>query len=299
MVEHDERRPAARVRPSLYASVVLVGRSTLAADLRALGLRSGSVALVHCRMSALGHVVGGAETVVRALLDAVGPDGTLVAYTGWEDAPPDDLDALSPADRALVLAEQPPYDPRVAPARRDHGRLAETLRSWPGAVHSGHPEAGVSAVGAAASAIALPHPLDDAYGAGTPYARVVEHGGQVAVLGAPLSTVTLVHHAEAIAPVGGKRRSTWRCPLLVDGERRWVTLHDIDTSSGALDYATLTGAEDYVAWFAGAALERGAGRSGPLGAGRGHVLDARALVVGTVALIQQAFVTPASGDRGD
>ena len=26
--------------------------------------------MVHCQMSALGHVVGGAETVVRALLDA-------------------------------------------------------------------------------------------------------------------------------------------------------------------------------------------------------------------------------------
>lgn len=294
---HQERRPAAEIGP-LYASVVLVGRSTLAADLRALGLRSGSVALVHCRMSALGRVVGGAETVVRALLDAVEPGGTLVAYTSWEDAPPDDLEALSPAERAVVLAEQPAYDPRVGRARRDHGRVAEALRSWPGAVHSGHPEAGVAAVGAAASAIALPHPLDDAYGVGTPYARVVEHGGQVVVLGAPLSTVTLVHHAEAIARVGGKRRVTWRCPLLLDGERRWVTLHDIDTSSGALDYATLTGGEDYVAWFTGAALERGAGRSGPVGAGRGHVLDARALVASTVALIEQALGTPtaAGGD---
>jgi aminoglycoside 3-N-acetyltransferase len=45
-------------------------------------------------MSALGRVVGGAETVVRALLDALGPEGTLIAYTGWQDEPPDDLDAL-------------------------------------------------------------------------------------------------------------------------------------------------------------------------------------------------------------
>ncbi|MGL6278700.1 MAG: AAC(3) family N-acetyltransferase, partial [Gaiella sp.] len=108
-----------------------VVRSQLAEDLRALGLRAGSVALVHCRMSALGAVVGGAETVVRALLDAVGPSGTLVAYLGWEDAPPDDLEALSADDCAAILAEQPVYDPRVARARRDHGRLAEALRTWP------------------------------------------------------------------------------------------------------------------------------------------------------------------------
>jgi hypothetical protein len=37
----------------------------------------------------------GAETVVRALLEALGPDGTLMAYTGWQDARrPEDLGAL-------------------------------------------------------------------------------------------------------------------------------------------------------------------------------------------------------------
>jgi aminoglycoside 3-N-acetyltransferase len=268
---------------------VLVGRTQLARDLRALGLREGVTALVHCRMSALGSVVGGAETVVRALLDVVGSEGTVLAYTGWQDAPPDDLEALSPADRALVLDEQPAFDPSVAHARRDHGRVAELLRTWPGAVHSGHPEAGVAAIGRHASEVSLPHPLDDAYGAGTPYARVVERGGQVVMLGAPLDTLTLVHHAEAIARVEGKRRATWRVPLLVDGRREWRTLHDIDTGSGALDYARLTGGRDYVEFFAARALGRGDGRSGPLGAGTGHVLEAAPLVAGTVALIEEAF----------
>ena len=268
---------------------MLVGRTQLARELAALGVRRGTVALVHCRMSALGTVIGGAETVVRALLDAVGPDGTLVAYLGWEDAPPDDLDALAPSDRELVLAEQPVYDPAIGRARRDHGRLAEVLRTWPGAVHSGHPEAGVAAVGREAAAVALSHPLDDAYGPGTPYARVVEHGGQVVLLGAPLETVTLVHHAEAIARVDAKRLTAWQCPVLVDGRREGRTLHDIDTSAGALPYERLTGGVDYVEYFARAALERGAGGSGQLGAGTGHVLDARGLTEHTVQLIESAF----------
>jgi aminoglycoside 3-N-acetyltransferase len=243
-------------------------------------------------MSALGTVVGGAETVVRALLDAVGPEGTLVAYVGWEDAPPDDLATLDAADREIVLAEQPVYDPVVARARRDHGRLAEALRTWPGAVHSGHPEAGVAAVGREAEAVALPHPLDDGYGTGTPYARVVERDGQVVLLGAPLDTVTLVHHAEAIADVDGKRRVAWHCPVLVDGRREWRTLHDIDTSSGALPYERLSGGDDYVEFVVCAALERGAGRSGPLGAGTGNVLDARRLTECAVELIESAFASP-------
>jgi aminoglycoside 3-N-acetyltransferase len=245
-------------------------------------------------MSALGTVVGGAETVVHALLDVVGSAGTIAAYVGWEDAPPDDLDTLAPEERALVLAEQPAFDPRVGRARRDHGRLAEAIRTWPGAIHSGHPEAGVAAVGYDAKAIAHPHPLDDAYGEGTPYARVVERDGQVVLLGAPLETVTLVHHAEAIARVEGKRRISWRCPVLVDGRREWLTLHDIDTSTGALPYDRITGGRDYVEHLARAALDAGAGREGTLGAGTGRVFEARALVASTVALLEQAFGQAAS-----
>ena len=81
--------------------------------------------MVHCRMSALGRVVGGAETVVRALLDAVGPGGTLMAYTGWQDAPPDDLGALGKDERRIYLEEHPAYDPRVALSSRDHSRVPE------------------------------------------------------------------------------------------------------------------------------------------------------------------------------
>ncbi|HYT79017.1 MAG TPA: AAC(3) family N-acetyltransferase [Actinomycetota bacterium] len=31
--------------------------------------------------------MGGSETVVRALLDAIAPQRTLMAYAGWEDDP--------------------------------------------------------------------------------------------------------------------------------------------------------------------------------------------------------------------
>jgi len=267
---------------------VLVGRTQLAGELVSLGVRRGAVVLVHCRMSGIGTVIGGAETVVCALLDAVGPDGTVVAYVGWEDAPPD-VDALAPTDRERVLAEQPVYDPATGRARRDHGRVAEALRTWPGAVHSGHPEAGVAAVGHEAFEIALPHPPDDAYGPGTPYARVVARDGQVVLLAAPLDTVTLVHHAEALAQVPGKRRVAWRCPMLRDGKREWRTLHDIDTSAGALPYDTITGGRDYVEHFARLALAQGAGRTGPLGTGTGHVLGARRLTELTVERIEEAF----------
>jgi aminoglycoside 3-N-acetyltransferase len=272
---------------------MLVARSRLAKDLEKLGLEQGGVAMVHCRMSALGHVVGGAETVVGALLDALGPDGTLMAYTGWQDAPPDDLGTLDEETRRIYLQEHPAYDPRVALSRREHGRIPEALRTWPEASHSGHPEAGVAAVGPLAEVLTAGHPYDDAYGAGTPYARLVELGGRVAVLGAPLDTVTLVHHAEAIAKVPGKRRVSYHSPVIVGGERLWRTFFDIDTSEGALPYERFLGEEDYIEHIARSALAAGKGRRGQVGGAAAYLFDARGLVEHAVGWIERTF---ASGD---
>jgi hypothetical protein len=66
------------------------------------------------------------------------------------------------------------------------------------------------------------HPYD-AYGAGTPYARLVELGGRLALVGASLETLTLVYHAEAVAEVPGKRRLSYGMPVIVGGERLWWT----------------------------------------------------------------------------
>lgn len=270
-------------------------RSRLVRGLQELGLGSGGVTMVHCRMSALGRVAGGAETVVRALLDAVGPDGTLAAYTGWQDAPPDDLDALDEEARRIYVEEHPAYDPRVALSSRDHGRVPEALRTWPGSRHSGHPEAGVAAIGPLAGNLTAEHPYDDAYGAGTPYARLVELGGRVLMLGAPLDTVTLVHHAEAIADVPGKRRVVYGMPILADGERLWRTFSDIDTGEGALPYGRVVGEEDYIEHIARSALAAGAGRSGTVGEATAHLFDSRGLVEHAVGWIERNFApgTPA------
>ena len=92
------------------------------------------------------------------------------------------------------------------------------------------------ALGRQAGWIVAEHPMDDAYGAGSPLARLVEADGQVLALGAPLSTLTPLHHAEATARVAGKRRVSYRMPLLVDGQPIWREFQDINTAKGAFPY---------------------------------------------------------------
>jgi aminoglycoside N3'-acetyltransferase len=57
----------------------------MAEDLVALGLRPGRTVLLHSSLKQIGWVIGGAPTVVRAFLDVLGPEGTLVVPTGTAD----------------------------------------------------------------------------------------------------------------------------------------------------------------------------------------------------------------------
>jgi aminoglycoside 3-N-acetyltransferase len=265
-----------------------VTRSRLVTDLRRLGVREGGITMVHTRMSAIGWVVGAAETVVRALLEALGPEGTLTAYASWEehvyraeDRPPE--------HRQAYLAEPPVFDVATAEVAREYGRVPERVRIWPGAEHSGHPEAGVVAVGARARWLAEGHPGDDAYGPDSPFARLVEADGQVLMLGAPLDTVTLLHHAEAIARAEPKRRVTYRVAMAAAGRVTERTFTDIDTSAGAFPYEGLGLDEDAFAAIARAALAAGIGVRGCVGQAESHLFPAPELTAFAVSWLEERF----------
>lgn len=213
---------------------VPVTRTRLAGVLGELGVRRGGVLMVHVRMSALGWMVGGMDAIVWALSDAVGPDGTLLAFTGWEDSP---YHVSSWPDRwQAAYLDQPPFDPAVSAARREFGRFPERLRTWPGARRSSHPEVSFTAVGPG-SAELLAEPADDnPWGVDGPLGRLVAAGGQVLMLGAPLGTLTLCHHAEAIARVEGKRYHDYTMPIAVGDAVEWRHYRTLDTFYGTLPY---------------------------------------------------------------
>ena len=58
-------------------------------DLKTLGVTEGDVLMVHSSLSSFGEVFGKQEAVVKALLKAVGSEGTIVmpAFT-WENDDP-------------------------------------------------------------------------------------------------------------------------------------------------------------------------------------------------------------------
>ena len=91
-------------------------KQQLIEHLRDLGIEPGCVLMPHTSMKAIGPVEGGPDTVVQALLEAVGPKGTLVmpsftfsfCLTGmWDrDATPSEMGILSEIVRCLPEAQR-------------------------------------------------------------------------------------------------------------------------------------------------------------------------------------------------
>ncbi len=265
-----------------------ITRSRLIADLTTLGVQPGSVLMLHTRLSSLGFVIGGADTVVAALLELLGPGATLVAMTGWEhDA--FDFDEWTPARQEAYRSDPPAFDPDVSEARGDYGRLPERIRTWPGARNSTHPEARFSAIGHRAGWITAGQPMNYPQGPGSPLAKLVEARGYVLMLGAPLETITLLHHAEDIAHVPNKKIVRYSCPVKTPSGVQWVEIEDIDTSLGAFPYREVTGDRDAFEVIAEEALAAGIGVRGPVGESTSHLFPAPELVGFATSWVERHF----------
>jgi aminoglycoside 3-N-acetyltransferase len=209
--------------------MVLATMRSLAADLRAIGLSSADVVLVHSSYRSLGAVAGGPQAVVHALLDVLGPDGTLVVptHTPENTDPATWLHPPVPEDQWPVIRhEAPGFDVDRTPASRWMGRLAELVRTWPGALRSDHPQVSFAAVGRHAAEITAGHCRDDALGERSPLGAINRRNGKVLLLGCGHDSNTSLHLAEWRHPKS-PRHETGSSIRRPDGTSHWTTWTDV------------------------------------------------------------------------
>lgn len=242
-------------------------RQSLSNDISRLGLRSGDSVLAHAGLRAIGPILGGPDTLIHALTDVLGPAGTLLAYADWQGE--EELFA-----DPLLRPHVPPFDPRRSRAARDNGAFPELLRTTPGALRSGNPGASCVALGARAEWFTANHALHYGYGENSPFAKLVAVGGKTLLVGAPLDTVTLLHHAEHLADIPGKRVKAGEVPLREQGHTVWQNFEEFDTADPVVDGLP----ENYFATIVEAYLEGGSGSRGTVGAARSVLLDAAGLL---------------------
>lgn len=264
------------------------GKASITADLRRLGLRPGDLVMVHASLKALGPVEGGAAGVAQALMDAVGPGGTVMGYASWDRSPYEETLNGARMDEDL-RRDWPAFDPRTAGTYRGFGLLNRFLAELPGARRSAHPDASMVAVGPLAGALVEPHRLGQALGEGSPLERFVRLGGKTLLLGAPLDAVTVLHYAEAVADIPGKRRVSYEMPVLgPDGRTVWQAATDFD-SNGILDCFAVEGQPDAVETIARAYVATGRHREGVVGAAHCHLFDAQDIVAFGVGWLERQF----------
>ncbi len=264
-------------------------RRELRKHLAEIGVAPGDVIMIHAALRRVGPMMNGPDALIGALLDSLGPTGTLAVYTDW-DACYDDLLDFSGADEIARVPERfradiPPFDPKTSRARRDNGAIAEFIRTTPGAVRSLSSGASVAAIGAKAEWLIADHALNYGYGENSPFAKIVQAGGKVLMVGAPLDTMTILHHAEHKARIGGKRVLRVEVPFWQGGAVEWRTIEEFDTGNPVVagladDYFRLI-VEEFLATSRDS-------RRGFIGAAPSVLVPARDVVEFAVAWREQA-----------
>jgi aminoglycoside 3-N-acetyltransferase len=121
-----------------------VTKQQIVKDLRSLGIQEGSVIFVHSSLKSIGFVEGGAETVIDALMEAVGPEGTLT------------MPCLSVSGSMVKTLERGSvFDPKITPSTV--GAITEAFRKRQDVCRSIHPTHSVCAWGAKAGWITSGH----------------------------------------------------------------------------------------------------------------------------------------------
>jgi len=120
-----------------------VTKEDIEEGLRRLGLGRNDLVMVHSSLSSLGYVVGGADAVIDALLETVGPEGTVAMPTYSINA----FKYVEEEDRCYELSEEfmEPYDPEKTPVWT--GLLPETFRKRKNAIRSLSPRYSIAAIG--------------------------------------------------------------------------------------------------------------------------------------------------------
>ncbi len=155
----------------------IVTKKDILQGLRRLGLKKGDHILVHTALGSFGKVQGGAKTVIAALLETAGAQGTVMVPTF---GPPNEIFDLKKSETNLGAV------PKMFWKRKD-------------AVRSRHPLASVAVIGEKAKWLTAGHESEIlAHGENTPYVRLAEIGGKILLLGVDQDRSTFLHVAEVL-----------------------------------------------------------------------------------------------------
>ncbi len=209
-------------------------RESLAADLRAIGVLPGMTLIVHSALSRIGWVVSGAEALIWALMDVVGPQGTLVmpTFTGDLSDPATWVDPPAPVEwHDRIRATMLPFNPALT-RTRTMGQVPELFRIWPGTHRSNHPLMSLAAWGQDAAWVVAEHPLPWALSDASPMGRCYDRDSRILLVGVGYERNSSLHLGETRAR--HRRTRLRRMPVAREGRVVWEEHPDVAADGGTL-----------------------------------------------------------------
>lgn len=179
-----------------------LSRSQLSEALNAVGVQSGDGLLVHSALQLLGRPEGGLQTVLDALLEAVGSEGTIAVPTF-----------------PFTFNRGMDYDPKTTPSK-GMGAFSEFVRQQPAAYRTTHPMQCLALIGKEAEDMAKRDTLS-AYEDSSAFDRMVKLGFKLLLLGADIQAASIVHYSEQRAKVPYRYWKDFSGRVKVDD--RWQT----------------------------------------------------------------------------
>ena len=212
--------------------------SQLITDFKKIGICSGDTIMIHTSVSKAGPLLGGVNIIVEALLSCLGEKGTIMAYADW-----DTWFEEEDMDNPDLVKEIPPFN-------------------------------SLTALGHNAENLCMDHPLNYGYGKDSPFEKLIECGGKILMLGAPLGTLTILHYAEHTADIPDKRIRRYKRKLIINGKVKVLDLEEFDTDNPVRDIYP----KDHFERIAKEYLESGRGEKGKIGNAESYLFNAKALV---------------------
>jgi aminoglycoside N3'-acetyltransferase len=158
-----------------------VSKREIVRQMQDLGVQPGGVLLVHTSFRAVRPVEGGPLGLIDALLEALGPDGTLAmpSWTGDSDSP---------------------FDPATTPTDPDLGVTASLFWQRSGVIRSEHCFAFAASGRQAHQVVSGSLPLPP-HGPDSPVGNIHDLDGQILLLGVNHDANTTIHLAELLSDV--------------------------------------------------------------------------------------------------
>lgn len=191
-----------------------------------LGVKKGMLLYVSASMEQFRYVVGGAQSMIEALMELVGYDGTIVMAAPTRHlCDPVEL-GIVPRDRAdEARSHALPFNRKLS-VPSGVGEVAVQFMRNDAVLRSNHPMVSFLAWGKYAKLIVEKHPLHFGMNQESPLGKIKEYNGYVITIGNEYKDCEIFHLAQYMTMKCPIR--IYSCPIEKSGATSWIQILDLE-----------------------------------------------------------------------